>query len=239
MQEAKNELKNLMNELFVEDLKENSKELRDNITKDFEGAVGEFKKNYNKLIADAAIKVIDPKVEQLRTSISELRNTVTTNNDNLTTKINNIKDELEEKLNELIKIQNENTPKLDAAKTNTEKAINDIKDKFSAQKTTSDNLISNIKSIETKVSNESKKVFDQIVADSKSIIEKVNNESSINKERNTDLVNFIKNEVIKQINENTSTEIKTKSIHSARLSQYLIALTIIETLLLLYIIFMK
>ena len=61
MEEARQELKNLMNELFVEDLKTKANELSETVSSQFRGAVQKFTRDFDEMVDESVKRVVDPK----------------------------------------------------------------------------------------------------------------------------------------------------------------------------------
>lgn len=78
MEEALQELKNLMNSLFIKDLKEEAKELKNNITSQFQGAVNDFTNDYQELVNKASKKVLEPQIKELDKKHDSVISEVTT-----------------------------------------------------------------------------------------------------------------------------------------------------------------
>lgn len=99
MEEAKQELKNLMNELFVEDLKTKADDLTNSISCQFQGAVNTFKRNFDEMVNESIEKIVEPKFSQVTEKYNTLQDQINTtlqqNSEGIDRRLKSIEDNID------------------------------------------------------------------------------------------------------------------------------------------------
>lgn len=169
MEQAKQELKSLMNELFVEDLRNKADQLLTEMATQFQGAVNDFTNEYQNLVNNAAAGIIDPKINYLNENFDKMSSAFEEKLTMVLSELSRLKTNVDDIF---VALQSENSPLMAKISENLIK-IADVKNALWDQEAKNGERFSTTLNLCTEISNHNQNIASTIASEAQDINSKI------------------------------------------------------------------